>query len=322
MPRGIREQLLMSGLSNPTMLLLTHGLSTPIYVLSVAALVIWIARHTCGQQTAWLWKAMTIMMLFSTFLLNNPISTPRFKVGTILLSILFVLPWRRWSSTAAICGTAFGLLIIFPFADLFRNTLDTNLSSDLAQTSVVSELTKNGDYDAFQMITNATMVLEQNGTDYQLGRQLSGSLLFWVPRAIWSNKPIATGEWVAERQGYGYTNLSAPLWVEFFIDGGWLLLMIGFMGYGYLVRVLDRWHAIGHNAGEARVVSILIPIYAGYQFFLLRGSLMPALAYLMPILLVALLCGVHTGRRQSKHKEHHGRGTAPFSSPRSSVMDQ
>ena len=320
MPRGIRNQQLMSELDTPTMLLLTHGLNTPIYVLSIAALVVWIARHTSGQRTAWLWKAMTIMMLGATLLLNNPISTPRFKVGTILLSILFVLPWRRWSSTAAICGTVFGLLIIFPFADLFRNTLDTNLSTRLAETSIISELTKNGDYDAFQMIMNSAMVLEQSGTDFQLGKQLSGSLLFWVPRAIWPNKPIATGEWVAERHGYAFTNLSAPLWVEFFIDGGWLLLMIGFMGYGYLVRVLDRWHAIGHNTGEARVVSILIPIYAGYQFFLLRGSLMPALAYLTPILLVALLCGVHTGRRQWKLKEHNGRGTAPFSSTRSSMM--
>ncbi len=321
-PRGIRSQVLMSELDIPTMMLLTHGLSTPIYVLSVAALVVWIARHTRGQRTAWLWKAMTIMMLGATLVLNNPISTARFKVGTILLSILFVLPWRRWSSTAAISGTVFGLLILFPFADLFRNTLDINLSARLAQTSLISELTENGDYDAFQMITNAAMVLEQSGTDFQLGRQISGALFFWVPRAIWPNKPIATGVWIAERQGYGFTNLSAPLWVELFIDGGWLLLMIGFMGYGYLARVVDRWHAISHKSGQARVVSILIPIYAGYQFFLLRGSLMPALAYLTPIVLVALLCGVHAPRGRLKFKNHQGRGTMPLSSPRSSVMGQ
>jgi hypothetical protein len=294
----------MSELDNPAMMLLTHGLSTPIYVLAVAALVAWFARHTRGQGTPWLWKAMTIVMLGITMVLNNPISTPRFKVGTILLSILFVLPWRRWSSAATISGAVFGLVLIFPFADLFRNTLDTNLSARLAQTSVISELTENGDYDAFQMITNAAMVLEKNGTDFQLGRQISGALLFWVPRALWPNKPIATGEWIAERQGYGYTNLSAPLWVEFFIDGGWLLLMIGFMGYGYLVRVVDRWHAISHNSGSARIVSILVPIYAGYQLFLLRGSLMPALAYLTPIVLVALVCGVHIsyGRSLLSHK--------------------
>ena len=260
MPRSIGSQLLMSEFDLPTMMLLTHGLSTPIYVLSVAALVVWIARHTRGQRTTWLWKAMTIMMLGTTLVINNPIGTARFKVGTILLSILFVLPWRRWSSTATISGTIFGLLLVFPFADLFRNTLDTNLSARLAQSSVITELAENGDYDAFQMITNAATVLEQSGTDFQLGRQVSGAVLFWVPRAIWQNKPIATGEWIAERQGYDFTNLSAPLWAEFFIDGGWFLLMIGFMGYGYLVRVVDRWHAISHNSGQARIVSILIPI--------------------------------------------------------------
>lgn len=317
MPRGTRNQLLMSELDSPTMQMISHGLSTPIYVLAIAALVVWIAQHTRGQRTAWLWKAMTIMMLGITLVLNNPISTARFKVGTILLSILFVLPWRRWSAAAAISGTIFGLLLVFPFADLFRNTLDTNLSSRLSQTSAISELTENGDYDAFQMITNAAMVLEQSGTDFQLGRQISGALLFWVPRAIWQSKPISTGQWIAEQQGYDYTNLSAPLWAEFFIDGGWLLLVMGFMVYGYLVRIIDRWHAISHNTGQARIVSVLIPIYAGYQFFLLRGALMPALAYLTPIVLVALVCGLHAGRRRFKLR--HQRRRLTLSSPRLSA---
>jgi hypothetical protein len=317
MPRSVKSQLLMSDIELPIMMLLTHGLSTPIYVLSIAALVVWIARHKRGQRVSWVWKAMTIIILATTLILNNPISTARFKVGTILLSILFVLPWRRWSAGVAISGTVFGLLLVFPFADLFRSTLDTNLSSRLSQTSAISELTENGDYDAFQMITNAVMVFEQSGTDFQLGSQISGALLFWVPRSIWQNKPIATGEWLAEQQGYGYTNLSAPLWAEFFIDGGWFLLMVGFVVYGYFVRVVDRWHAVSHNSGQARVVSILVPIYAGYQFFLLRGALMPALAYLAPIVLVALVCGLHTSRGQFKVR-HQRRGPA-LSSPRPST---
>jgi len=320
-PRSVKNQLLMSEIDLPTMMLLTHGFSTPIYVLAIAALVVWTARHTKGQRTAWLWKAMAITMLGAALVINNPISTARFKVGTILLSILFVLPWQRWSSTAAISGTIFGLLVLFPLADLFRHTLDANLSARLEQTSAINELTDNGDYDAFQMVANAAKVMEQSGTDFQLGGQVSGALLFWVPRAIWPNKPIATGEWIAERQGYGYTNLSAPLWVELFIDGGWFLLMIGFMGYGYLVRVIDRWHAISHNSGQVRIVSILIPIYAGYQFFLLRGALMPAVAYLAPIVLVALVCGIHTNRGRSKVR-HQRRGAPPLPSPRSSVIGQ
>ncbi len=297
-PRSVRVQLLMLNFNMPTMMLLIHGLNTPIYVLSVAALVVWIARHVKGQRTAWLWKVMTIIMLGATLILNNPISTPRYQVGTILLSIVFVLPWRRWSSLVIIIGTVLGLFIIFPFADLFRNTLDVNVSERIVQTSISRELTYNGDYDAFQMIVNAAKVLEQNRANFQLGRQISGALLFWVPRAVWENKPIATGQWIAEKMGYSYTNLSSPLWAEFFIDGGWLLLMIGFLGYGYLVRIIDNWYVISHSSGYARLVSIIVPIYAGYQFFLLRGALMPALAYLMPIVIIVLLCGVNTRRRR------------------------
>jgi hypothetical protein len=49
---------------------------------------------------------------------------------------------------------------------------------------------------------------------------------------------------------------------------------------------------------------------------------MPALAYLLPIVLVTLVCGVHASRGRSKVRDHQRLGTAPLSSPRSSVMDQ
>jgi hypothetical protein len=232
----------------------------------------------------------------ATLVLNNPISTPRLKVGTILLSLFFVLPWRRWSGAATIALVVFGVLIVFPLADIFRTSLDTRVGEQLASRSVVRELTESGNFDAYQMIVNTASVVEK--TDLQLGRQIAGALMFWVPRSVWADKPVPTGQWVAEQKGYGYTNLSAPLWAEFYADGGWFLLCFGFLGYGYLVRTLDRWYAESNLAAQPRIITVLVPMYAGYQFFLLRGSLMPAIAYFAPMLLCALLCGLALGRRQ------------------------
>lgn len=297
-PRSELSQTLMSEYELPAMMLLTNALKTPVYVLLVASLAIWIARRARGEFVGPLWKMIAFVLLLATLVLNNPISTPRLTVGTILLSLFFVLPWRRWSGAATTLGLIFGLLFVFPFADLFRNSLDARLSDRIAESTTISELTKNGDFDAFQMVVNTVDTLQH--ADFQLGRQIGGALLFWVPRSIWTGKPIATGQWVAEKQGFVFTNLSSPLWAEFYADGGFFLLVVGFIGYGYLVRTIDKWYALSHKSGDARVISIIVPIYAGYQLFLLRGSLMPAVAYLAPMLLVALMCSVHIGRGRTR----------------------
>lgn len=288
--RSERFQALSSQFELPQLLLLTSLATTPVYVLLIAALAVCVARLRNGWKVEARWKGMTFILLAATLVLNNPISTPRLKVGTILLSLFFILPWRRWSGVVTVGGLIFALLVVFPFADLFRYSLDVNLTERLAATSPIREFTKKADFDAFQMTANAVSVMEKS--DHRLGRQLGGALLFWAPRSIWPQKPIATGQWIAEQKGYRFTNLSSPLWVEFYVDGGWFLLVIGFVGYGYLVRTLDRWHARSHIMGEVSVVSVLVPIFAGYQFFLLRGALMSAVAYFAPILLVALLCSV------------------------------
>jgi hypothetical protein len=145
------------------------------------------------------------------------------------------------------------------------------------------------DFDAFQAVANTIALVDREGVSG--GRQIAGAVLFAVPRQLWPDKPLATGQLVGEKSGYAFTNISAPLWAELYVDGGLLLVLAGFLAYGAAVRTLDRWYRWSQRGGGgARVVSVLVPIYAGYQFFVLRGSLMPAVAYLTPIVLFALAC--------------------------------
>ncbi len=66
-----------------------------------------------------------------------------------------------------------------------------------------------------------------------------GTLLFWMPRSVWPDKPLDTGVMLAEYKEYGFTNLSSPLWGEFFIDFGWVGLVAGMLLVGYWARRLD-----------------------------------------------------------------------------------
>lgn len=290
LPRALKYQAVTAEIeSSAKMLLLTRLLSTPMFVSLIAALAIWVALRQQKRAVGFKWKCLALVLFIATMVLNNPISTPRFQIGTILLSLFFVLPWRRWSNLMAVGGLIVGLTVIFPFTDLFRSSLDASLTQRIAETDPTAELIQ-GDFDAFQVVANTTSVIAYH--DHQLGRQITGALLFWVPRTLWPTKPISTGQWVAERKGYHFTNLSAPLWTELYVDGGWILLVVGFLGYGAFVRTLDGWYVASLRDGRVQIISALAPIFAGYQFFLLRGSLMPAAAYLAPMVLFLLLCSL------------------------------
>lgn len=269
---------------------------TPIYVVSVAMLVYWLSGRISNVPVSLLWKCVTLILLTTTIILNNPINSARLKVGTIALSLMFILPWSRRMARMTMGALICGIVVVFPYLDLFRSSLDKSLIDRLSETSPLHELVRNPDFDAFQMVVNAVDVVERNGVEF--GRQLVGSMLFWVPRSVWADKPVPTGQMVAQEQGYSYTNLSLPLWGEFYVDAGWILLLVGFVGYGYFASALDRLYGFSHRKGVITVASVLVPIYGGYQFFLLRGPLMPALAYLSPLILFSLLCSVRVGRRR------------------------
>ncbi|MEM6681505.1 MAG: hypothetical protein AAF607_04615 [Pseudomonadota bacterium] len=275
--------------SSVEMMLVSRLLSTPMFVSLVAAIAIWIASRQKRSVVGIRWKFLIFFLLIATMLLNNPISTPRFQVGTVLLSLFFVLPWRRWSNLIAIGGLVLGLVIVFPLTDLFRSRLDASLSQRIAETDLTAELVQ-GDFDAFQVTTNTISVVQRNG--HQLGSQISGALLFWIPRNWWAGKPISTGQWIAERKGYHFTNLSAPLWAEFYVDGGWILILLGFIAYGYLIKTIDDWYARSVQHGRVQIITALAPIFAGYQFFFLRGALISAVASLAPIILFLFICSL------------------------------
>ncbi len=266
-----------------TSLILTVFAKTVVYVLLVIALALRLRSH---KRTLPL-SILIFVLGLSTALENNPVSTARFQVGTILLSIFFVLPWQRKFAWMTVYGMIMIMIVVFPYADLFRSSTNLNIVETIAhRESKENQLITKPDYDSYQQVVNGVRFVQQNG--FQFGRQISGAFLFWVPRSMWSGKPIPTGQLIAEKMGYGFTNLSAPLWIEFFVDGGWLLLIVGFYGYGRMVRWLD--HIRMQNARKITFVYLFATIYAGYQFFLLRGSLMPAVAYLSPVIPIILCC--------------------------------
>jgi hypothetical protein len=113
----------------------------------------------------------------------------------------------------------------------------------------------------------------------QWGHQLLGSLLFFVPSSVWSSKPLATGIFLADyliaNYSMWFTNLSAPLVAEGYLDFGPLGVIVYAAGTALLVAYLNKL-ALRRD----KWVALPFALYASvFLMLVLRGSLMIAMGF-------------------------------------------
>ncbi|MFC8626259.1 hypothetical protein [Streptomyces anulatus] len=237
------------------------------------------ARRT--PSTVLVWVALAALNL----VVNNPISNARYWFLTVLMAFVFT----AFPSSAAFYRTVLatgvvGALVVFPYADRFR--YEEGGQRPVQSASVFEPLVTK-DYDQMVMFANTISWVDTRGHTY--GRQLTGSALFFVPRAVWSGKPEDTGVRVGQWMGLRMTNLSAPLWTEFWVDLGPAGMVGGMALIGYGAARTDRRYALAvtrAGPGSGSVLAIAAPLIAGYTFILLRGPLLQAVGKLA----IAALC--------------------------------
>lgn len=220
---------------------------------------------------------LTVLLGVLTILVANPISNPRYWSGTVLLGILFSL---RWSSSrvgyrVVLVSALSALLIVFPYADYFRYVLRPTSLEPMSEL-----LVSKGDYDAsVQMVAAVNFVSGTGGTH---GRQILGVLGFFVPRSMWPEKPGATGTLLAQYSGFNQVNVSSPLWIEAFVDGGYLALIVAFIVLGVIASWAQSQVRVAGNNGATWSL-LLLPLLAAYSIIILRGSLLSGIGGLVAL---------------------------------------
>ncbi len=279
--RQVMEVAGDSGLAN--LLLFLTFLRVPAFVAMILTLAVLVFhRRTPGLA------ALLVVLVLTNLLINNPVNSPRYWIGTIVISLFFLLaPWRSaYSFSAWAMGIVLSLLFFFPYADLFRRKISAN-NAELPTDW--NPLVEKSDYDAFQQLMNALNYVADNGITY--GKQILGTVFFWVPRTVWADKPIPSGQLIAQSAGYRDTNLSFPLWGEAYLDGGIFAVILVFLLYGLLTGKVERMY-LQNEGRRHNYLTPLVPVFAAYQFFLLRGALMSALAYFIPIVTLFVIATV------------------------------
>jgi hypothetical protein len=224
--------------------------------------------------------------------LNLPFSVPRYyALMTIGVVIYFAMRQRRWRVTPYVGAI---MLVLGFFGSFLVNTFrNATSASEVAELVSEVQLVKTehfyyGDLDAYEMLTYGLSYVNENG--FSWGEGLLGAILFWVPRSTWPDKPVSTGHMLGE--GYinimsatANVNLSAPLVLEGMINFG----ILGVVGIAFISGWLSGGLAGASSRNRSLVLSdaILAPL-TGLWLFILRGSLMSALAYSTGIALAAV----------------------------------
>lgn len=255
-----------------------------MYALAIYPLLVGIGamaqlrRLSPSQVAGW----YTVPIVVATALLIvvvNPVSSARYSLGTVLfaLAVYAGAVATTFRLRATLLATIAGFIFVFPVADAFRRP-EVNLVRD----GFFGEYRHNSDYDAFWQVANAFSYVIDGLMEP--GRQALGVLFFWVPRSLWSDKPVDTGILLAHYRGYSFDNLSAPLWAEFLVNGGIPALVVGFVLVGYALRRMDdRLLPAFAAGGYWAIVGAIFPVYTT---ILMRGSLLQATG----VVAVAAVC--------------------------------
>ena len=205
-----------------------------------------------------------IFFMIIMFVVFNPIRTERL-IFLMIISILFLYYFNK-SKNAWLAALTLGLVIIFPFADIFRGDSLLESGTFLASYSgyVANFLT--GDYDPPVSLFLAIEYVEDKSFLY--GQNILLAIFGLIPRAIWVSKPYPSGFMLTEHANLFYQNIGVNLWAEFYLSFGFLGVALFF----YLLGVVIKSITVSYRYNE---FALVIYIYLSVFFiFFLRGDML------------------------------------------------
>lgn len=229
-----------------------------------------------------------------TFMLitNFPTATARFWMASIYLGILIILIQRTNNKHLFKILMFIGILVIFPAVNVFRNNSFKDVMQNGINLQNISDAFIQGDYDAYSMLVRSIIYVSFYGST--LGYQLLGSILFFIPRAIWTLKPIGSGAMIATSLGWQFTNVSCPYIGEGYINFGILGVIIFAIILALITKFADLKYFYEKRSKNKEItfIEIIYPFSIGFLFFMLRGDLLSSLSYfigfMIPIICISI----------------------------------
>lgn len=228
-------------------------------------------------------KITNYLFLFVvTILAAFPFSLGRGTLVFYYLPIIILfIPWFKHKFIYSL-SFIFGVLFMFPILNYFRphGTIDLGMKQFYTPH-----------FDAFH---NLSHLLKENVITY--GEQLLGGFLFFIPNHMWENKPVGTGQLIAEKLNFSYTNISMPFLGEGYANFGYLGVFFVVLFLAVLNSFFDKSYLKFKSNYGFRVVFLFL---LGFEFYLLRGDLYSSIKFTVSYLLALFIVYVTLKLSQS-----------------------
>jgi len=246
----------------------TISLIARFLLLSIPFFGALIGLRTSISNRKGVWIILFSFVMLLALIINNPLVHPRYQLaGLAFFAIDYFFYGRKTKFLAVLLAAG---VLLAPVLQTFRHE-DGSTGEDLEESSLVGAPLLSMDYDAFRMSCYTMLAVEHDGISW--GSNLLGAGLFFVPRAVWSTKPLPTAWVIYETADHsanlGTNNLSTPLMAEGYYAFGWIgALAIAFVYWWGISRVTllsrrdpDSW------------MFLLRSLLAGLVLIFLRGTL-------------------------------------------------
>jgi hypothetical protein len=273
-----------------------------LFLPSATLLILLQETVRSGRKLLFSRVCVLLLLLLLVLITENPYTEKRNALGPLYIALLLVaFPgfFRSWARRMLLLVG--GMVLIFPAITIFTHNHQQSLG-DVTLAQVSDRLMDHYfsiNYDSWANIYTAIEIAGAHGV--QWGHQLLGSLLFFVPSGIWSGKPLATGIYLANYLSVNYsmwfTNLSAPLIAEGYLDFGFVGVILYAGVAAFVVTLLNKVALRG-----SRWVSFPLAVYGAVLLMIvLRGSLMIALGFasaaLLAFAIASAMLSVQLGER-------------------------
>lgn len=225
---------------------------------------------------------LLIVSLFCSLVLVPPLGVARYVFACYYggLAVYGISSFRKGNLFLYLLF--FGLLVVFPLLNAFRGTQTLDITSRVLVENMgtIRGNFATADYDSYTMLVYTVRYCHSINITY--GRQLVGTLLFFVPRDVWTNKPEGSGSLVINSLAHTNvnSNVSCPLLAEGYINFG----IVGLFAFGAILAIVikkidsamyNRWK--NGFTTDAMFYSFIVL----FSLFMFRGDLLSSFSTLI-----------------------------------------
>lgn len=218
----------------------------------------------------YIFSGLIAFMIFFPF--NGTIS--RFFLFGVYIIMCATIFDKAKHNSLIIIAALIGFYYIFPAFNFFK----THSMDDLSEFALGGLNFNFVDYDAHQVLMISKKYTEQFG--FLNGKNLLTALFCMIPRSIWSGKLEHSGVLVSEAFKANFTNLSCPIYAEFYLAFGIVGVIIGAVALAYVVRLLEAAKK-NENMPQYGICNICI----GMAIYCMRGAMLPTTAYMFGLII-------------------------------------